>query len=1152
MSFLEIVDQVIDLLRTRGRVSYHALKREFDLDDAFIADIKEELIDIQELAVDKDGKMLVWSADGATSSQPANTSPQLSQSQSPASYTPQHLVERIRAERAAMTSRSSDDGERKTITALFADLKGSTALIEGLDPEDARAIIDPALQLMMDAVHRYDGYVAQSLGDGIFALFGAPITHEDHPQRAIYAALRMQEEMRDYADTLREQGHPPLLMRVGLNTGEVVVRSIRKDDLHADYVPVGHSTNLAARMEQLSAPGSILVSEYTHKLTDGYFAFKDMGKTQVKGVDEPLNVYEVIGAGPLRTRLQMSARRGLTRFVGRQRELDQMKQALEQSRLGHGQIVGVMGEPGLGKSRLFHEFKRSIPSDSLILEAFAVSHGSTSPYLPVIELLKTYFDITPEDDDRKRREKVNGKVLTLDRSLEDIVPYLFALLGIEESEASDHEIEQDPQIRRTRTREALKQLFLRESMNQPLLLIVEDLHWIDGETQGFLDVLSESLASAHLLLLVNYRPEYRHEWGTKTYYSQFRLSPLGKAEAEEFLTFLLGTDVGLTSLKDLILERTDGTPFFMEEVVQTLTEEGALIGGRGQYRLETTPTELRISPTVQGVLAARIDRLTSEEKSLLQQLSVIGRQFPASLAKQVVEQPEAGFYRVLTSLQAKEFLYEQPAFPEVEYIFKHALTQDVAYSTVLQEQRKSLHERTGQAIEELYVDKPEDHYSDLAHHYSQSTNVEKAVGYLHLASQQAVRRSADAEAVAHLTTAIELLWTLPDGKDRAKQELQLQLALGPALVVSKSYAAPEVAYAYTRARELSHQIGDTSQLFPILQGLWMTHSVTGEIKTACDISQQIKVLADESSNTLQQMEAHYILGIPLWWIGELTRGRTCLEHAVGLYDPQRHASLRFVYGHDPGVSGYDQLSYPLWVLGYPEQAQQAVKNALTLAHKLSHPWSIAYALAFAAGQALFWRNYSLAQEYAEATLALSAEHEFDWWTAMANVFCGKALVEQGQSVKGLSQIQQGIEAKRTMGAPIWWPYYLALLADAYRHTGQVKKGWKALAEALAAVSTTEERWMEAELHRLKGELTLQRSEAQEEAEACFHKAIEIAQQQEAKSWELRAAMSLARLWQGQGKTTEARNLLTPAYNWFTEGFDTGDLKDAKALLEDLR
>src|SRR5438552_4586193 len=521
MTFDELLAQVVELLQRKGRVSYRALKLQFNLDDDYLEGLKDELIEAEHVAADEGGKVLVWV--GASSVPSSKFS--VSGSRTPTSYTPQHLADRIRAEQAAMEARGVTDGERKTITALFADIQDSTALIEDLDPEAARRLIDPALQLMMDAVHRYEGFVAQALGDGILALFGAPIAHEDHPQRALYAALRMQEEMRRYSAQLREQGRPPLLMRVGVNTGEVVVRSIRKEDLHTDYVPVGHSTNLAARMEQLAAPGSILVTEQTHKLTAGYFEFKVLGKTQVKGVEEPLNIYEVIGAGPLRTRLQVAARRGLTRFVGRHTEMDQIRRALEQAKTGDGQIVGVMGEPGVGKSRLFSEFKLTSQSGCLVLEALSVSYGKASPYLPVIELLKTYFQIQPHDDERQRQEKIAGKVLILDRSLEDTLPYLFSVLGIEDPTSSLQQM--DARIRRRRTFDALKRLFLRESLNQPLILLFEDLHWIDTETQGFVDTLSESVAGARILLLVNYRPEYRPEWGQKTYYTQLRLAPLG-------------------------------------------------------------------------------------------------------------------------------------------------------------------------------------------------------------------------------------------------------------------------------------------------------------------------------------------------------------------------------------------------------------------------------------------------------------------------------------------------------------------------------------------------------------------------------------------------------------------------------------------------
>ena len=1154
MKFSEIVTQTREWLQREGRVSYRALKLEFALSDDHLDALKEELIDIQELATDKSGKMLVWISDSQSSATP-QPAPAQPQPQSPATYTPQHLAERIRAEQAAMESRGAADGKRKIITALFADLKGSTALIEGLDPEDARAIIDPALQLMMDAVHRYDGYVAQALGDGIFALFGAPIAHEDHPQRALYAALRMQEEMRQHSDQSRLKGGIPLQMRVGINTGEVVVRSIRKDDLHTDYVPVGHSTNLAARMEQMANPGSIVISEYTRKLTEGYFDLKALGAAEIKGVDGPLNVYEVMGAGPLRTRLQVSARRGLTRFVGRHSEMEQLQQALEQAKAGHGQIVGVMGEPGLGKSRLFHEFKLTSQTGCLVLEAFAVSYGQSSPYLPLIELLKGYIQIEPGDDERQRRAKVMGQVLVLDKSLEDTLPYLFSLLGIEDAQSSLQQM--DPQVRRQRTFEALKKLLLRESLNQPLLLIMEDLHWIDNETQSFLDTLSEGIASTQVLFLVNYRPEYKHDWGRKTYYTQLRLAPLGKAEAEEFLTFLLGTDARLTSLKELILERTDGTPFFMEEVVQTLVEEGALSGERSNYRLEAMPAELHISPTVQGVLAARIDRLPGEEKTLLQQLAVIGRQFPVSLVKQVVTQPEAELYRLLSSLQAKEYLYEQPAFPESEYIFKHALTQDVAYGSVLQEQRKALHERIARVIAGLYKENVDEHYSELAHHYSHSSNAEKAVEYLCLAGQQAAQRSAYEEALRYLTRGIELLTRVPASPERLQQERMLQTTRGVVLIATQGWSVPEVEQTYTRVLTLSRELGDTAAHYQALSGLWVNAVVRGKHRQGQHFAHELLAQAQLTADAQLLAIAHQALGETLYWLGQHQDAQEQFEQVLACHDSSLPRPDWFWY--DVGSVARTYLGPILWMLGFPDQGLQQAHEGLRVAREGAHPWSLAFALYLSCFVHDFRQEWKALQGEAEEKLRLCHEYGLGGWRPTADGIHGWALIKTGQAEAGLTQLRDGIAGMQAAGAKVGLPYFLRQIGDAYKGRHDSEQGLALVTEALVCTDTTEERWYEAECQRLKGELTLEKFNVQgsqfkgeDEAEVCFHKALDIARHQQAKSWELRAATSLARLWQGQGKTTEARDLLAPVYNWFTEGFDTADLKDAKALLQELK
>ncbi|HEV8718493.1 MAG TPA: adenylate/guanylate cyclase domain-containing protein, partial [Candidatus Binatia bacterium] len=957
----------------------------------------------------------------------------------PVSYTPPHLAERILAEQAAMEARGATEGERKTITALFADIKGSMDLIEDLDPEEARSIIDPALQLMMDAVHRYEGYVAQSTGDGIFALFGAPLACEDHPQRALYAALRMQQEGKRFAEQLRLEKGLNFQIRVGLNTGEMVLRSIRKDDLHTDYAPIGHSTSLASRMEGLATPGSIVVSEQTYKLAKGYFEFKSLGAARVKGVSEPINIYEVLGVGPLRTRLQVAVKRGLVRFVGRQTEIGQLRRAFEQAQAGQGQIVGVVGEPGVGKSRLFHEFvgeygRTSLPSQPgcLVLETFSVSHGKVYPYLPIIDLLKNYFQFALQDDERKRREKVGGKVLMLDRTLEDMLPYLFALLGI--SEPTSSLAQMDPQIRKQRTFEAIKRLLVRESLNQPLILILEDLHWLDMETQAFLSLLGESIATARILLLVNYRPEYRHEWGSKTYYTQLRLDSLGKDDAQELLTALLGDRTELPDLKRLIVEKTEGNPFFMEEIVQALVEQGVLADprkvGTAHPHVEThgfglapstghapLPTDLHIPTTVQAVLASRIDRLPPEEKEFLQTLSVIGKEFPFSLLKQVVNKSEDELQRLLSHLQAAEFIYEQPAFPEVEYTFKHALTQEVSYNSLLIERRKILHERTAQAIEMLFHSQLEDHCGDLAHHYSCSGNTPKAVEYLQRSGQQAAQRSAYAEASGHFTAALELLKNLPDTPECAQQELTLQLALAASLQATKGPSAPEVGQAYTRARALCQEGEETPQLFSVLRGLWVLHHVRAELSAARELGEQLLSMAKRVQDPALLLEAHRALGSTLLWQGEFPLARAHLEQASALYDPQLHRSLTFLHGGaDPGVSCLCEFARVLWFLGYPDQALQRSQAALLLAQSLSDPFSVGFALIFAAGIHQFRREGYATQKRAEEGITLASEQGFAPLVFAGTIRRGWALTEQGQVEAGLTQMQEGLTARQTTGA----------------------------------------------------------------------------------------------------------------------------------------
>jgi class 3 adenylate cyclase/tetratricopeptide (TPR) repeat protein len=1045
------------------------------------------------------------------------------------------------------------EGERKTVTALFADIKGSTELMEDLDPEEARTIVDPALALMIDAVHRYGGYIVQSTGDGIFALFGAPVAHEDHPQRALYVALRMQEDIRRYGDKVQAQGGVPLEIRVGVNTGEVVVRSIRTGEGHTEYTPIGHTTNLASRMQAIARSGSILTSEHTQRLIEGYFQTKALGPVQIKGLAQPVNVFEVAGLGPLRTRLQLAARRGLSRFVGRNTELEALRGAAQRAREGQGQIVAAEGEPGVGKSRLFHEFKAIARSDFLVLETFSVSHGKASPYLPVIDLLRNYFEITAEDDDRKRREKVLGKVLALDRSMEEILPDLFSLLAIAETAsdaaqpaASDAS---DPQARRRRTLEAVKRLLLRESLNQPLLIIFEDLHWIDGASQAFLNLLVEAIGTTRILLLVNYRPEYHNEWSRRTWYSRLRLEPLAEENADELLGSLLGEGEELAALRRFIIGHTEGNPFFIEEMVATLFDQGMLVRDGGVKQVRPL-AEIKVPATVQGVLASRIDRLAADEKELLQTLAAIGKQFPVPLVQAVAAKPRQELEGLLGELQQGEFIYEQPAFPDVEYTFKHALTQEVAYNSMLTERRRLLHRRATAAIESLYSGRLEDRYEELAHHCVRSADHVKAVGYLLLAGQQAMARVACEEAHNHATKGLELVGDL-DSSTRAEQELALRIVLAQALSVAAGWAADETGAAWLRVRELSRQIGNTSALTQALLGLRTFHDWRGEVSESCRVAEEALGIARQTQDPVRLAQAWFGLGVSHALAGNLSRSREGSEQAMALYQSTAQAPGKIDLSWVFRPVALSFLARALWLSGLPDQALAMVREGLIQARQVNRAVED-HALLFGAWTHLFCRQNRAVGELLQRYSAVAHEAFRPIYTTWWKCLRGWLLAEQGDYENAIALIGEGIADQIDRGELADLSLLRSLFAETCLRAGRIDDGTAAVDDTLRFVARSGERFCEAELLRLKGELTLMRDAANTtEAERCFREAIEVARGQEARSWELRATTSLALLLRNRGKRDEARAMLTVIYNWFTEGFDTADLRDTKALLDEL-
>jgi class 3 adenylate cyclase/predicted ATPase len=1077
---------------------------------------------------------------------PLTTAPTPRLGRDPRSYTPQHLAEKI------LTSRSALEGERKQVTVLFADVKGSMDLAEQVDPEAWHGIMDRFFAILSDSVHRFEGTVNQYTGDGIMALFGAPIAHEDHARRACYTALHLTEELRRYARELRRDHGLNFAVRMGLNSGEVVVGKIG-DNLRMDYTAQGHTVGLAARMEDLAEPGRAYLTEGTAALVSGYFRLEDLGRFTVKGVHETVHVFELHGVGTLRTPLERSRARGFSRFVGRADEMAALEAALARTVGGSGQVVGAVANAGLGKSRLCFEFvERCRARGITVYEAHGVSHGKLIPFLPVLELFRAFFRITEQDSNQAAREKIAGRMLLLDEALRDALPPMFDFLGVLDPERPVAQI--SPEERQRQFLAVVKRVAQARSRREPAVILLEDLHWFDDASQVVLEVVVETAASTRTLIVVNFRPEYHAGWMQKSYYQQLPLLPLGAEATLELLRDLLGADASLAALGGRISERTGGNPFFIEEVVQALAETGSLEGAKGVYRLVRPAAELALPATVQAVLAARIDRLAEREKQVLQTAAVIGREFAEPILARVVELPEAELAAAIRKLRGAEFIYEEALYPQAEYIFKHALTQEVAYNSLLNERRLTLHERAGEAIEAVFAGRLEERYSDLAYHYSHSRNAEKAVDYLTLAARQAIERFANREGIASLKAALNLVGSLPQSTDTQRRELLALTTLGPALIATHGYNSAEVAATYSRAGELSQETGDSRQLFSVLFGQWLSGVVRGELRKGLATAHELFALARTLDDSCLLVAAHRAIGMTFFHLGDLPRARTHLENVIALYEPRMHRVLVALGSDDSAVGCLSYLSWTCWLLGYPEQASERSEQALALARRVVEPNSLALALVLNAMTRYLRREPELARERAEAAIGLAAEHGLPFWSAFGEVLRGWALAEQGASEERFAQMRRGLDSLRAISARLGLPPLVGLLADALGKFGRLEEAGATLDEAFEAAEHNEETWWNAELHRVRGELWLAApvNAAADGAEHCFRQAIDLARQQSAKSLELRAVTSLSRLLRSQGNCDEARQMLAEIYGWFTEGFDTADLKEAKALLEELR
>jgi class 3 adenylate cyclase/tetratricopeptide (TPR) repeat protein len=978
---------------------------------------------------------------------------------SPKAYTPQHLAEKI------LTSKSALEGERKQVTVLFADMKGSMELLADRDPEEARKILDPVLEHMMEAVHRYEGTVNQVMGDGIMALFGAPLAHEDHAVRACYAALRMQESVKRYAEGVRRTEGVPIQIRVGLNSGEVVVRSIGSD-LKMDYTAVGQTTHLAARMEQMATADSIFITPETLRLAEGYVHVKSLGPANVKGLNEPVKVYEITGAGPVRSRLQAAAARGLTRFVGRDTEIEQLRKALEQAQAGHGQVVAVVGEPGVGKSRLFYEFTRSHRTQGwLVLESGSVSYGKATAYFPVMDLLKSYFHIETRDVVQQICEKVTGKILTLDERLKNTISPMLSLL--EALPENDPFGLLDPPQRRIRILDGLKQLFLSESQRQPLVLVFEDLHWIDSETQAFLDNLLESLPTARLLLLVNYRPEYQHRWGNKTYYTQLRIDPLLPDSAEELLDSLLGNNSELKSLKQLLIERTEGNPFFLEESVRTLVETKVLVGERGNYHLEKKVESTQVPATVQAVLAARIDRLPPEEKQLLQSAAVIGKDVPFSLLQAITELSDEKLRRGLTHLQAAEFLYETSLFPDLEYTFKHALTHEVAYSSLLHERQRALHARIVEAIEALYPDRLTEQVERLAHHAARGEIWGKAVTYLRQAGIKADARSALREAATYFEQALTALGHLPETRETREQAIDLHFNVRSPLA---TLVAGERVLEHLRAAEaLANALGDERRLARVNAYLSRELSAQGEHEQAVTACERAITMARTLDDYGLEVVATLYLGLACYCLGDYPKAVEALgRNLVPLDNPgvrERFGAIGF-----PFATSRTALALALGERGKFGEAIARCTEAIQILEAVGHPFSVT----------MTYQRMGFVQlrrgDLHQATLALEHALEVCQGVDSLSLFylvssaLGHAYALCGRSAEAISFLEEAVERPVMSATQEGQSLRTIWLSEGYLLAGREADARAAAQRSLSLARQHKERGNEAYTLRLLGEI----------------------------------------------------------------------------------
>ncbi|MCC8939338.1 AAA family ATPase [Bradyrhizobium sp. Arg68] len=1037
------------------------------------------------------------------------------------------------------------EAERRQLTVMFVDLVESTALSARLDPEEMAQVLRTYHNAVAGAIARFEGHVAKYMGDGVLAYFGYPRAHEDEAERAVRAGLAAVAAVHSLGSAHGET----LAARVGIATGPVVVGELIGEGAAREETVVGDTPNLAARLQTLAEPGAVVISARTRELVGGLFELAELGMQILKGFPVPVRPWRVVGEGSAESRFEALHGVGLTPLVGRDNEIGLLLEHWERAKDGEGQVVLLGGEPGIGKSRLVRALRGRLENEPhTALGHYCSPHHQTSPLYPVIGLLERAAGFAADDPAATRLDKLEALLALSTDDVGAVVPLLAALLSLE-TDARYPPLDMSPHRKKERTLEVLVDQVLGLATRRPVVALYEDVHWADPTSLELLDLLVDRVQGAPVLVLITYRPEFEPPWMRYAHVTALTLSRLSRRQGAAMVGRLSGGKVLPPAVLDQIVAKTDGVPLFVEELTRTVLETNLLRDEGDHYALAGPLPPMAIPTTLQESLLARLDRL-APAREVAQVAAAIGREFSYELLARTTALPESDLQAGLDDLVDSGLVFRRGTPPRATYSFKHALVQDAAYATLVRAKRQRLQARIATALEQHFPEIVQAQPELVAHHYTEGGLTEPATEYWLKAGQRAIARSAMAEALAQLRNGLNLVAGLPE-VDRPRRELDLQVALGVALMATQGWASPEAGQANARARQLCEQIGATAQLWPVLYGQWVFHGVRAEHNAARDVADEFLRRAQDHQEISATIVAHRVNGTGALWCGEIAAARLHLERTLALYDPQRHRSLAFFYVQDPRVAALSALSWALLALGYPEQALARSREALDAANDLTHLNTLAYALLFACLFEQYRRAGPEARDRAEALIALSTEQGFPHFLAPATVIRGWALTKSGELETGLAQLRQGLPAWRATGASVYEPHFLGLQAEALGRSGAVEEGLDLITKALDRVEETGEGWFEAELHRIMGELILQLPKPDPiAAEARFGHAAAIARQQGAKLWELRAATSLGRLWKEQGRRSEARDLLRPLYGHFTEGFETADLQAAKAVLRE--